>query len=229
MKTVADILKTQREKKKLTLEDIHKFIKIHPRYLSALESGDYSAFSGKVHAKGFLKIYAQFLNLNVEEVLAFFRREYEYDYEKTSSIIENKKFKTFDAPKLIITPAVVLSGVFIVLLVGFFGYLFYQYRTYSGAPKLDIYSPKNSQIITSENLDITGKTEMESVLFINNQKVNLNTDGSFATTIKLKEGLNTISFLSVNKLGKESEDARTVIFRSAKEVKEASESSKITY
>ena len=139
MKTVADILKTQREKKKLTLEDIHKFIKIHPRYLSALESGDYSAFSGKVHAKGFLKIYAQFLNLNVEEVLAFFRREYESDYEKTSSIIENKKFKTFDAPKLIITPAVVLSGVFIVLLVGFFGYLFYQYRTYSGAPKLDIY------------------------------------------------------------------------------------------
>ena len=59
-KSIGKLLLSQREKKKLTLEDIYKFIKIHPKYLYALENDDYSVFKGKGHAKGLLKIYGEF-------------------------------------------------------------------------------------------------------------------------------------------------------------------------
>ena len=45
--SVGNILKSQRAHKKFTLEDVHKFVKIHPTFLRALEEGDYSVFSNK--------------------------------------------------------------------------------------------------------------------------------------------------------------------------------------
>ena len=68
MKTVGQILKSQREKKKLTVNDVYKFIRIHPRFITALENDNYSGFEGRVHAKGFLKIYTDFLELNINEI-----------------------------------------------------------------------------------------------------------------------------------------------------------------
>jgi hypothetical protein len=50
-------------------------------------------------------------------------------------------------------------------------------------------------------------------VFINNQKLVLNTDGSFVTSLKLKEGINNISINAVNKLNKKTELIRTIIYR----------------
>lgn len=213
MKTVGQLLKTAREQKKFTLEDVHKFIKIHPKFLIALEEGNYQIFSNKIHAKGFLKIYAEFLGLDVSQVLAFWRREYEAIFEKKESL--RPKFKINDLKKagLVITPSLVLITASIVLTVGFFGYLFYQYSTYSGAPKLEIFNPQNNIVVNYEILDVTGKTDIDANLMINNQKVILDKEGSFATSIRLKPGLNTLSFLSINKLQKETEEIRTIIYR----------------
>ena len=228
MKSVGAILAAARQKKKFTLDDVHKFIKIHPRFLTALEDGDYSIFSDKIHAKGFLKVYAEFLDLNVDEILGLWRREYEVYFDK--KIKENKRFAVaqLNAPRLLLTPGLVLSVIFGILVLGFFGYLFYQYRSYSGAPMLEIYSPANSIAVSSDLLDVTGKTDPDSVLLINNQRVILGKDGSFATSVRLKPGLNTLSFLAVNKLGRETEEIRTIIYRepekSTPEVLETTES-----
>ena len=74
MKSVGELLRTQRKKKKFELSDVHKFIKIHPKFLRALEQDNYSVFFFLIHAKGFLKVYADFLELNVDQVLAIWRR-----------------------------------------------------------------------------------------------------------------------------------------------------------
>ena len=71
-------------------------------------------------------------------------------------------------------------------------------------------------MVESDLVDVTGKTELDSEVFINNQKVILNQTGNFAVSIKLKEGINTLSIVAVNKLGKKTEDIRTVIYRAEK-------------
>lgn len=212
MKSIGHILLQQREAKRLTLEDVYKFIKIHPRYLHALETDDYTVFEGKVHAKGFLKVYCEFLGLNLSEILALWRREYEGDFEKR----KEEKFhqlKTLDTPRFSLTPSIVGAALAIILIVMFFSYLFYQYKNYTGAPRLEIIYPENNVVLSTDILDITGKTELDTDVFINNQKLVLNTDGSFVTSLKLKEGINNISINAVNKLNKKTELIRTIIYR----------------
>jgi len=216
MKSIGQILKAARLKKNYTIEDVNKFIKIHPRYIKAMEANDYSVFDGKVHSKGFLKNYVQFLELDLDELLALWRREYEITFDEAK---ENKlsKIKALEPEKFIITPSTLILVFVGTLLVGFFMYLFFQYRQYTDAPTIDIYYPEDNIVVENDILDITGKVELDSEVFINNQKIIANTDGSFLTSIKLREGINTISIKSVNKLNKETEVVRNIIFRPDKE------------
>lgn len=224
MTKIGKVLSDARKQKKFTLDDVHKFVKIHPKFLEALESGDYAVFSDEIHAKGFLKNYAEFLELDVDKILALWRREYGDKFGNENE--KGFKPKKLEPAKIILTPGLILTVISIFLVTGFFGYLFYQYRSYSGAPDLSIYSPQNNTVVNNEVLDLTGKTDRDSVLLINNQRVILDKDGTFATSLKLKPGLNTLSFLSVNKLGKETEEVLTIIYREQQKpkVEEAEES-----
>ncbi len=68
-------LRRTRESKQLTLADAEKALRIRRRYLQALEVGDYTALPGEIQARGFLRNYARFLNLPVEEAIARYDAE----------------------------------------------------------------------------------------------------------------------------------------------------------
>jgi cytoskeletal protein RodZ len=216
MKSIGQILKAARQKKNYTIDDIHRLIKIHAKYVKALESDDYSIFDGKVHAKGFLKIYTEFLELETGEIMALWRREYEPAFENPIDD-KYKKIKTLEPEKFSITPAMLVAAFISILLLAFFVYLYFQYRQYTDAPNLDIYYPQENQVVTDDVLDITGQADLDSEVFINNQKIIANPDGSFLTSIKLREGINTVSIKAVNKLNKESERVINIIYRPQEE------------
>ena len=206
MKRVGDMLKTARVAKALELADIYKFIKIHPKYLEALEKGNYAIFSSSVHVKGFLKTYAKFLELNVDEVLAFWRREYD---EKKA--LKQKLIKPLENPRVFITPAsvVVFSTIFLIGL--FFAYLYFQYTSYSGNPTLTIENPSADVTSSDRNIVVKGKVDIDSSIYLNGQKINLDSAGKFEFTLDLAEGMNTLNFLAVSRLGKETKLTRTVV------------------
>ena len=68
-------LRRARETQQLTLEDVEKALRIRRRYLQALEVSDYAALPGEIQARGFLRNYARFLNISVEEALARYDAE----------------------------------------------------------------------------------------------------------------------------------------------------------
>ena len=213
MKNLGEILKSQRKKRKLTYNQVYSRIKIQPCYIKALEQNDYDIFDGKIHAQGFLKIYADLLNLNVNQILALWRREYSYKFNDGMKVPEkNRPFRDLKA-NFIITPDKIFIGLGIVVLLAFFGYLFHSYKSYSGPPYLEIYSPENNKVVNSSLVDITGKTDIDSALFINGEKLLLKPDGTFAVLLNLKEGVNTLSITSINKLDKKAEEILTVIYR----------------
>jgi len=63
-------LRRAREQQQLTLADVEKALRIRRRYLQALEVSDYAALPGEIQARGFLRNYARFLKLPLEEALA---------------------------------------------------------------------------------------------------------------------------------------------------------------
>ena len=212
MKSVGKILQAARKKAGFTIEDVNSEIKVHAKYIKALENDDYSIFEGKVHAKGFLKIYSELLGLDLSEILALWRREYEptLDNDRNDRF---SKIKTLEPEKFIITPGMVALGFITTIIIGFFAFLFFQYKEYTGAPALDIFHPEDNQVLLTDILDITGRVELDTEVFINSQKIIANPDGSFLTSVKLREGINTISIKAVNKLNKETEKTRTIIYR----------------
>lgn len=64
--SVGEALRVAREKKKLTVEQVHAETKISVEVLDALEQDDFGSFESEIYLKGFLRNYAQFLGLDPE-------------------------------------------------------------------------------------------------------------------------------------------------------------------
>ena len=63
-----DTLRKERERQELTIQDIEKGTSIRAIYIEALENGEYDKLPGEVYAKGFVKNYANFLNLDADKL-----------------------------------------------------------------------------------------------------------------------------------------------------------------
>ena len=63
-------LRQRREERQISLEQAAQATHIRLRYLQALESGDFAALPSEVQARGFLRSYASYLNLDASALLA---------------------------------------------------------------------------------------------------------------------------------------------------------------
>ena len=73
--TIGDSLKEARAKKSLTLDEVHAKIKVHPRVLQLLEEGKFDKLPSPLFTKSFLRSYADFLEVNAEEVLSAYEND----------------------------------------------------------------------------------------------------------------------------------------------------------
>ncbi|TES89934.1 MAG: helix-turn-helix domain-containing protein [Anaerolineales bacterium] len=75
IKRVGRELRQAREAKSLSIEQVSREIRIRSRYLEAIEEGDLGTLPSAVHVRGFLRSYAEFLELNSDELLSALRQQ----------------------------------------------------------------------------------------------------------------------------------------------------------
>ncbi len=63
-------LRQKREARSLTIEQAASATRIRAHYLTALETGEFGLLPSPVHVRGFLRAYAEFLDLDAEPLLA---------------------------------------------------------------------------------------------------------------------------------------------------------------
>ncbi|SLN10071.1 helix-turn-helix domain-containing protein [Oceanibacterium hippocampi] len=68
-------LRAVREREGISLADVAQRLRIRISQLEALEEGRYDALPGRIYVIGFLRAYARFLDLDAEQVVAFFKQE----------------------------------------------------------------------------------------------------------------------------------------------------------
>ncbi len=101
--SVGQLLSQARESKSLSLEQVSKATHIRLRYLQALESGDLGALPSQVQYKGFLRAYAEYLGLDVQQVMAVLQqREAE---SATQSAVEDERAEIVVKPAEASQPA----------------------------------------------------------------------------------------------------------------------------
>jgi len=62
--SMGEALKSARENKGLTLDDVYKRTKMYPKTLEAIENGHIDSTLGETYARAFLKDYATFLGID---------------------------------------------------------------------------------------------------------------------------------------------------------------------
>ncbi len=67
-------LQNAREERELSLEQVAEATRIPINYLEALESGSFDVFTSDLHARGFLRNYASFLDLDPDEIAGLYDR-----------------------------------------------------------------------------------------------------------------------------------------------------------
>lgn len=211
MRTVGQILKEERERKFYTLDEIEKATKIRKELLEALEVGQYQKLPPLTFIQGFIKNYGKFLGLNTEKLLAIFRREFSEGkhppriLESFSNPIDKKRFK--------LTPARILTGVVLSLIIIFFAYLWFEYRFLVGGPFLEVSQPKNQLNTNLPVVQVIGRTDSEVKVSINDQEITTDTSGSFFQEVRLSDNVNQIVVTAVSKSGKVTKVERTVFLK----------------
>lgn len=207
MKTVGGILQEAREVKHLSLEQAEQVTKIRLKFLAAIESDDYSSLPSLSYAKGFVKNYAEYLGLDSQMVLAFFRRQ---TMEVTKSSLLPKAAEPINKSFFQLTPAKFLAFIVFGLIVVFLGYFGLQYRNLNTEPTLAIDSPVHQMVTGERRVDVLGRTDTDATITINGINVIVRSDGKFFDQVTLEPGVNKITIVATSRFGKTTTIVREV-------------------
>ncbi len=211
MRTVGQILKETRENKLLTLEDVERQTRIRVELLHALEEDNYDKLPPATFIQGFIKNYGKYLNLDVEKLMAIFRRDFEAK-KHPPKIMESLK-KPAQKQKFVLTPSKLIGVVVILIVLCFFAYLWVEYRQFVGAPNLVVNNPQDQQTVEIPAVVVEGKTDPEVRVTINDQEIGTDTDGNFRVEVKLASSTVTMTIKATSKFGQSAKVERTVFVK----------------
>ena len=117
-RTVGEILRAKREEKKMSVMQAHTETKISVEMIEALEDDDYSSFPSEIHLKGFLRNYAQLLDLDANILWSSLGRRGSASAEGASTVWEDEEGleeEKLTSPRII--GRIVLPVLIIIILV----------------------------------------------------------------------------------------------------------------
>ena len=197
MLTPGQILQKRRLELRKSITHVSQETKIQEKYIKLLESEDYVAFDSNVFISGFIKIYSEYLGLDVDKMLALYRRSAK-DIPDSKPTLRNIKKKVAVDWKKFITP---LNLVIVVTVIALGATIFSSIRRYNELqtkPKLEISTPKNNLSTQENQIEIAGTTDKEVEIEINKAKVDVSKEGKFSYNLQLSEGENIITIEATN-------------------------------
>lgn len=174
MKRVGEILKEERVKKNLSIDDVFLRTKIPKRFLMAIEADHYSRLPRGLYPQLYIKKYARFLDLSEEKMAAFYRRDCPAENEERVGIFGINFYSVSNWQKLVV-------GLLFFLIFG--GYLFYQYFSFVRPPGVKL---KVDVGLAGEKV-INGKTDPQATLKIEGEVISLDENGEFSYIISDSE------------------------------------------
>jgi cytoskeletal protein RodZ len=92
LQEIGEMLRCSRQEKGLSLSEIQAATRVNIKYLKALERGDFTPFPAGIYFTGMLKIYANCLGLNGQEVVGQYKLWHQKQQEIKNSIQVNNRW-----------------------------------------------------------------------------------------------------------------------------------------
>ncbi|MDD4290433.1 MAG: helix-turn-helix domain-containing protein [Patescibacteria group bacterium] len=195
--SLGEKLRLTRESKKYSIEMFCNISGIPVKYLYSLENEEWASLPGEIYTKNFLKKYCKILGLNYGLCLGQYEKQKSIFFKK--KLERKKKVSAIEKIKEFITPK---KLSLILLCLGITSFIFYialGIINYIKPPKIEIVYPEKNFVTIENSLAVHGKTEPESMLFVNDEAVGVSETGDFFIDVKLKPGLNTFDIVAQKK------------------------------
>ncbi len=203
---VGQQLKARRQAMRLSLAQVEIDTKIRGKFLTALESGDYSSLPNDIYSRGFVQHYASHLGLDGAVVAAA------YAAERGGVVVGATKQPRLERSKrLVFTGPIVAALGVAVVIVAIVGYLVWQLSALAAPPQLTITTPATDTTITGGVIDVSGTTTPGADVSINDSPILSDTNGSFTEKVALQDGVNAIRISAKSKLGKTTTVTRNIL------------------
>ena len=96
--------------------------------------------------------------------------------------------------------------------MGVIFYLIWQINQITKAPEINLIYPQTDLTVYQDSIIITGSTEAEVILKINDQNILLSEENKFSQTLSLQLGLNVITIEGKKKYSKTQVIERKIIY-----------------
>ena len=210
--SLGEVLIEQRKRKRVAIEQAAKDIKIDLKYLQALENGEYDKLPQGVYGKSFLREYCRYLRLSYKNLVKIYDEEngLRTDTEKSAEVFSHKRAKKSYFLSL---PKIIRNIILVLLVLAGFFYLGLKFKDIVAPPGILINFPPENYVTEDNKINISGKTEINARIFINDEEIVGNEAGEFSKTIDLKEGVNIIKIRANKRYGKDAEVIRQVLVK----------------
>lgn len=197
MLSVGELLRREREKQGKSLRDLEKTTRVREKVLRAVEENEWNSFTSKVYITGAIKGYASALGLDPDNMLAYFRR----DYEKKDDLKFKKNLPT---DNLLPETKKLVIGMVVSIFLLFTAYFGYQLKLYTTPPKVEIVLPTESTFRNVERIRVRGQTEKEANITIFGERVyqRKGDEGIFEYDFPMRKGKNTLTIEVIGANGK---------------------------
>ncbi len=116
MESIGEKLKTARESKGYSLEQVARDTHIAKRFLSALESEEFSMFPGEPYLMGFLRNYAEYLGLSAHEIVSLYKNlKLQEQPAPIDELLERPRSKMPLIVASIVVVVILAAGTFLLL------------------------------------------------------------------------------------------------------------------
>lgn len=207
-KTVGELLKDERQKHALSLSELSKKTRIRVEYLEALENNEFEKLPAAIFVKAYIKIYASVFEFEYQPLLRLLRRDFKESAKGTlvpqdflTPVLKKRRF---------VTPVAITVGLLSVVFSTILGYIGFQWFQLQQPPELSIIEPVEFATVGPQ-VQVKGLTEEDAIVFIDNQPVSLQPDGSFSSEVAFsKEGITSIIIEARDPRGKVTQEERHV-------------------
>lgn len=206
MKTIGKILKDARIEKRYSAIKVENLTRIKRDFIDAIEREDWNSLPPFPTVLGFVKSLAGALDLSEKNVTAVLKRDYppkKLNINPKPDI--DKKFVW--SPRLTF---LVGSGI---VLLGIFGYLLFQYIRFISPPHLTLISPRPDQVVMQNTVLVSGSTDTDAKIVVNNQPVSVNEDGNFSVYLDVAKNTTEISVTATSRSGKATTVSRKITIK----------------
>jgi cytoskeletal protein RodZ len=199
MKPVGQIIKEQRKKKNISLEELSEKTKIKKDFLKAIENENWKSLPEFPVVLGFVKNISGSLGMSTERAAALLKR----DFPPKEKDLKQINPKPDVAREFVWSPKLTFILGIIIVAIALFSYLIFQYFQFISPPRLEVEIPKPGQTITQDTIVVKGNADPEATVQVNNQPTLLEADGTFETEIEVSENTKEIVVIAKSRAGKE--------------------------